>query len=425
MLDQTFSEKNFLKLLSKHEIVRFQLGRNENDYFNRIQQEVKRSSSLGILKANFQSITSVAAHSKKQKRIFSCNDLIVHLMLKKTALNLSRLYRVNTHSRNDISSQVLRILETSSVYNIIKIDIASFYESIPFSRLIKKLEEDQLLSQEAINFLIHLSKELKNNHNMTGLPRGLSISPFLAEIYIRKFDEKMKSMSDIYYFSRYVDDIIIVTFNDIHSVNKIINDELKLLSLVPNTKSQLLQCPTISDSTTNRKTLELTYLGYKYQITNHHFQGKRMIKVLLSDKKVKKIKTRIMHTFLDYKFNQDKDLLLQRIKILAGNYPIYSPMANTMIHSGKLKSGIFYSNPLINQSGLFKEFNRFIQKLIYTNKSNFVAKVIRQLRTKHPSILFELQKIEYDFHQGFKEKIFYDVDIHTMNKLKSCWKYKV
>lgn len=425
MLDQTFSEKNFLKIISKHEIIKFQLGRNEADYLNKIRKEINTSSSSGILKANFQNIKSITTHSKKQKRVFSCNDLIMHLMLKKTALNVSRLYRINTHSRNEISSQVLRILETASEYNIIKIDIASFYESIPFSKLIKKLEEDKLLSQEAIDFLINLSRELKNNHNMTGLPRGLSISPFLAEIYIRNFDEKMKSMSDIYYFSRYVDDIMIVTFNDIHNVNNIINNNLKLLSLIPNQKSQLLECPTVSGLTANRKKLELTYLGYKYQITNHHFQGKRTIKVLLSDKKVKKIKTRIMHSFLDYKFNQDKDLLLKRIKILAGNYPIYSPMANTMIHSGKLKSGIFYSNPLINQSGLFKEFNIFIKKLIYTNKNNFVAKAIKLLRANHPNIFLELEKNEYNFHEGFKKKVFYDVDISTMRKLKSCWKYKV
>lgn len=425
MLDQTFSEKNFLKLVSKHEIIRFQLGRNQHDYLERIQQDINTASVSGTIKANFQNISSIAVHNSKQKRIFSCNDLIMHLMLKKTALNLSRLYKIKTHSRNEISSQVLRILETSSSYNIIKLDISSFYESITFSKLIKKLEEDKLLSQESIDFLINLSTELKSNHGMIGLPRGLSISPVLAEIYIRKFDEIIKSMSNVYYFARYVDDIIIITFSDLATINNKINQELELLDLTTNKKHQLLQIPLISNILTDRRNLELTYLGYKYQITNQHFQGKRTIKVLLSDKKTKKIKSRIMHTFLDYKFNQDKDLLLKRIKILAGNYPIYSPTANTLIHSGKLKSGIFYSNPLINQAGLFKEFNIFIQKLIHTKKNNFVSKVIQELLINHPNIQLELQRDEYNFHKGFKNKIFYDIDRNTMSKLKNCWKNKV
>lgn len=426
MLDQTFSEKNFLNLVSKHEIMRFKLGKNSTEYIEKIRKEINScSKSSGVLQANFQNLHSVLINSTKQKRVFYCNDLIMHLMLKKISNNLKRLYKLNTTSRNEISSQVLRILETSSSYNIIKIDILSFYESISFSDVIKKLEEDRLLSQESINLLIGLKNELNNTYNMTGLPRGLSISPFLSEIYIRRFDEKVTMMPNIYYFSRYVDDIIIITFDDVHYASNIINNELKLLGLNINKKSQLLQIPEISFSTINRYKIELTYLGYKYQIINHGFEGRRIVNVLLSDKKVKKIKSKIMHTFLDYQFNKDNNLLLERIAMLAGNYPIYSSMANKLIHSEKLKSGVFYSNPLVNQSGLFKEFNIFIQKLIHTKKNNFVAKGIQVLLADHPNIKFELQNNKYDFCEGFKNKTFYDIDLKTMTKLKSCWRNKV
>lgn len=101
-------------------------------------------------------------------------------------------------------------------------------------------------------------------------------------------------------------------------------------------------------------------LGYKYNITNKTYKNKRSITITLSDDKIRKLKTRIIHSLLDRCYGSEdlserKNLLYKRINILSGNYPIMSRKGR----DGTLKGGIYYSNRLVNKSGVFKEINSF------------------------------------------------------------------
>ncbi|TOB16812.1 hypothetical protein CGK11_24245, partial [Vibrio parahaemolyticus] len=75
------------------------------------------------------------------------------------------------------------ILETSSDYGVIRVDIKSFYESINYPDILEKIKTDKLLTSKSIDFLDNL-QYLK----VKGLPRGLSISPVLSEIFMRDID---------------------------------------------------------------------------------------------------------------------------------------------------------------------------------------------------------------------------------------------
>ena len=79
---------------------------------------------------------------------------------------------------------------------VIKLDVKHFYESISFDNLIDKLKTDMLLSARLINILGSL-KLL----GAKGLPRGLSISPILSEIFMKNVDSAIKNIPGVYYYS--------------------------------------------------------------------------------------------------------------------------------------------------------------------------------------------------------------------------------
>lgn len=42
-----------------------------------------------------------------------------------------------------------------------------------------------------------------------GLPRGLSISSVMSELYMKYFDLRIRRLEGVYYYARFVDDIVV------------------------------------------------------------------------------------------------------------------------------------------------------------------------------------------------------------------------
>lgn len=99
----------------------------------------------------------------------------------------------------------------------IKIDLRSFYPSIPHDRLIKTLKK-KIRKPAILDLIVAAIKnptvpESRGSKGAVkcevGVPQGLSISNLLAEIYLKTFDDQMKAYPGIWY-QRYVDDILIL-----------------------------------------------------------------------------------------------------------------------------------------------------------------------------------------------------------------------
>jgi len=83
--------------------------------------------------------------------------------------------------------------------------------------LLKLIENNSLLSPKSVSLI----KNLLYNYNLLtnqlgvketfrkGIPRGVGVSPFLAELYMRKIDEEIRNIESVTFYGRYVDDIII------------------------------------------------------------------------------------------------------------------------------------------------------------------------------------------------------------------------
>ena len=192
------------------------------------------------------------------------NYLTVDLLTKKLVLrklndNILRIYQVKQANRSLIIKQVITILKESSPYWILKTDIKNFYESIDRKSLLNKLKEDTILSYYS-NLLLNKIDEHLNDCNLQGLPRGLSISSTLSEIYLRNFDRQIKMTSSIFYYARFVDDILIFCTNreQASEIQKSLN-----ASLPKGLKSNKLKTK-IYNSNRILESEPLIYLGYEF-----------------------------------------------------------------------------------------------------------------------------------------------------------------
>lgn len=107
------------------------------------------------------------------------------------------------------------------------------------------------------------------------------------------------------------------------------------------------------------------------------FNGKfSELRVSIAEKKVIKIKTRVIKAFLDFSKNKNFGLLEKRIQFLTGNYSIRKSE-----EGNSLRAGIYYNYLQVTDTDIFNELNQLLKKTIFSKKS----KLWRQSWTKFGS----------------------------------------
>ena len=337
------------------------------------------------------------------------NNLCDTLIIRKLNDNIKRIYKDEQANRRIIIDQVKTLLEETCPFWILKTDIKSFYESIDRDRLIDKLKNDTILSFHSLQVLnkIFLNSTLAES---TGLPRGMSISSTLSEIYMRKFDNWIKTSEGVFYYARFVDDIIIFSFSKekLELIRSNLNTQLKVLDL--NLEINEKKTPPIYDGRyiTLKKPLE--YLGYSF--TKEIKNKKAELVVSIANKKVNKIKTRIIKALCDFIKTKNFALLEKRIKFLTGNYCIKKG-----IEGKELRAGIHYNYPQVNDLSAFTALNTFLYKSINCRKGSLGIRLTK--------ILSKPQRIklsDYSFKHGFLNKEYHSFTFDEMKQIISCWK---
>ena len=131
--------------------------------------------------------------------------------LKQVQYNINRLYKVRQSNRYHIICQIRELLGDKFPKYILRTDISSFYESIPRNHLLKKLRNEPLLTPLSKRIIRKILFEYGNiTGSDVGLPRGIGISAYLAELYMRDIDRIIRDYPSVIYYARYVDDIFII-----------------------------------------------------------------------------------------------------------------------------------------------------------------------------------------------------------------------
>lgn len=341
------------------------------------------------------------------------------LILRKLNDNIKRIYKDEQANRKIIISQIKVLLEETCPYWVIKTDIKSFYESIDRERLLKKFQDDSMLSYYSM-FLLHKLFSNATITSTTGVLRGMNISATLSEIYMRKFDKWIRNCAGVYFYARFVDDIVIFINNEKDSrfLFENINQKLKELAeglLINKTKTQLFNGNTLKQqsikNTSNIKGKSyLEYLGYRFE--KNQTKKEVVLKIGIAEGKIKKIKSRITLSFADYLKTNDFSLLNDRIKFLTGNYSI----TKRNDEDSDLRAGIFFNYSQLSNFSVLDELNQYYRKNLFAKKGFWGIKLNSKLS---PAQKERLKK--YCFKSGFTKKIYNAFDYSRMSEIVSCW----
>lgn len=357
------------------------------------------------------------------KNIYSVNNFRDYFLIKRFIKTFKTINYIKQSNRIEIVDAIIALIQEYKPYYIIRLDIKEFYESINRQILLGSLNNDSIYSESTLKILVKLFNMLEIQ-GIDGLPRGISISPVLSEYYLRPFDKICKNMDSVFYYARFVDDIIIFTTENLN-----INDLATNLpdGLTFHTKGDKSQALSVYRDK-NDKLQKFSYLGYEFTLKSVRQNKSFDYFIDISPKKINKIKTRIVKSFLDYEKNKDFSLLLKRIRFLTHNFYIRNQYRDT-----KLKSGIYYNYKRITIDKFDEEYKTdkaknplslnqldfFLRKIIFDKK--FSMKV---LGYGHGLTKIQAKQIaRLSFNVGFRERKFWGFTVKELKNISICWAY--
>jgi hypothetical protein len=408
MIDQSYNAKALLRLTSRLDPRKYKLGRNRTEYlatFEKINEQ--------LLKDDFE-FNPFIKSSRNGKPVHTASTCKDEFALRKLNDNLARLYGVRQANRSEIIEQVICLIREIIPFFIIKLDIKSFYESIFRHELISRITEDSGLSyrsRQHLNLLLGTRKYF----NQRGLPRGLGVSATLAELYMKDFDVAVSNLPGVYFYSRYVDDIIIFCYQ---VPDKIIESASKSLpaGLIFNVaKTAQFEFDKKGKCVSKHLSRQFNYLGYNFNFDRDPPKSGSSVEVRIAPNKIDKLKNRIMLSIFRYLTDGNYSLLRDRLRFLTGNCQMKSDRSD-----GKLFSGIYYNYHLIDPDSVsdLKALTIFLAKAIYSRKGSFGARINLKLSSAQKQ---ELTK--YCFKTGFTEKIICKFSPNRLKEIKQCWAY--
>lgn len=410
-----------------------------------------------------------SVHPTRKGMVFSTKDFSSVLVQRKLNLHLKTLYKVKQSNRQLLISQIVALLRESVPKNIIKLDIKKFYESIDRNITLTKIKKDPLLSLESKKLLEALYADAAFQ-TISGFPRGLCTSATLSELHLRDFDRAVVSMDGVYFYTRYVDDIIIFSFKDPERILSKISDVLatKFRLRLNESKTQVITigkcvckpncncgegtaCECKNTCTCKKKFKEyrqsclyptqnspdnrrsrpndkrsfhaLDYLGYRFYfppIVTDDMANDVIVNV--SPKKVRKIKTRMASSIKLFEENADFDALLSRIKFLSSNFKVNH-------RSKTLSAGIFFNYPMVDrapraarmlrQFDALGELDAFLTNILFVNSCKIGIKARALLSTPQKKALAGMS-----FSHGFDKKFMIRVSRKNMEKISEAWVYE-
>jgi Reverse transcriptase (RNA-dependent DNA polymerase) len=380
------------------------------------------SASVGFAPTH-QPLLSFPLGGKTVYRVGATPD---ELVVRKLRLNLKACSSSLIENRIQIVKCLSLLLEEGIPYRVYRLDIRSFFESFDAAHVLKSISDLRRLSPQSKGLIANLLAR-HSDIGGTGIPRGLAISSPLSELLMHDFDECVQRASDTFFFARYVDDIIVVT-----SARETASDFLaKMRSWLPPaldlnpTKTEIAETGgkvQRIDSTVAPTLLRFDYLGYQFTVRNPlKSQTKKInkdgdlvrdVEIDIATKKVKKIKTRLVRSFLEFSKYGDWSLLKDRVAYLTQNFSVYNPKAG-----GKKIAGIFYSYPLAKEfSPGLRDLDSFLRNAVLAKNGRLFPSTSAILNGQQRRAL-----LRHSFSRGHASKSFVHFSPQRIREIQSCW----
>lgn len=388
-----------------------------------IEEEIKKDILKCILEHSFKIYFDTKTDPCSGKLLYvTKKDRNSFFACKMINDELQKIYKIKQPDRNVILKNVKLLLEDNVDKMLVRGDIKSFFESIPREKLLSKICNSGFVSHRSIKLMKRMFYELSEKFDFKkGVPRGISFSSSLADIYLREIDLKVNQLDGVYFYQRYVDDIIIIA-----SATKATPTAESLFKKVKNIfKKYELELHIEKDggkfiardlNYSQSEYINFDYLGYNIsmdtKIANVHYK--------LKDSTIEKYKNQIDKAFEYYqktartnprkKYKEATPLkdISQKKVCLRHRQPLYRLYkllgyltCNYYLGGAKsnILSGIYFKHSLLTEEYQLTELDIVLSKSL--------NKHFLEIRSGEDFDLEKIKKIiyqKYSFKKGFTER---------------------
>ncbi len=261
---------------------------------------------------------SIITQGSKKRKIYnyekmSTENILCHYLKKRMDIILQIKYSSRSKIIN-LLFNTLPVIKDLNDFVIIRADFKSFFDSVYTEHVFQKYIKNSLMTRYEKDLL------KKYIDNFKYCYAGMCLSNGLAEIICRDFDMQIRARMEKYgvvLYERYVDDILIILnkyitkdkFLDL--INQVIKEVFGKSPVKLNLASGKFSYISRRDIQPNQK---FDFLGYEFFI-NYNNQFK--FEYGITEKKRTKYKNIINEAFIDYKHNNNLELLRQRLKLFS------------------------------------------------------------------------------------------------------------
>jgi hypothetical protein len=416
MASNIFSEAALTKVIRAGDSKRFNIDLAKNR--DAIVQDAVSSAASNTIKFLPFFTTPI-----KGRPCISTKHYSTQLVFRSISRYLMRRFHLKLPNREEVVLGVIKTLSDATPMYIVRRDISSFYENLPLNELQK-----QLLQSTTISLKVRYYVQMYFNSycGAVGLPRGHVLSAVLAEIAMREFDHRIRNTAGVYRYYRYSDDILLFAFQPPAEIISLMTQALPAGLSFNASKSDVV--PVSCFDKTNESLLSFEYLGYKFSLPDYSKgRDQRTVHVSIADRKIAKLKTRIILSLKKFRRDLDVRLLRDRLCFLSGNYRVQRTGLNAIKTSKHVKSGIFYSYRLCgtySSKGFqphdcdeLKRLDGFYSSLVSGSNSEFTT----LLRASFPQPTYDaLRRIS--FFKGFSLKRSVRFKAPRVHEIKSVWR---
>jgi Reverse transcriptase (RNA-dependent DNA polymerase) len=364
-----------------------------------------------IVDKNFR-IELVISNDKGGKPIYLIKKKPEYFFaIKQLQKNIKLSFSVRQADRFKILSQVTKVLGDGCPKYILRTDISSFYESIPHDKLKETLDKNLILSQLSKKIIKGLLWEYKDKTNSQdiGLPRGVGVSAYLSELYMKDIDSKIKAHPNVTYYARYVDDMIIIFTPN--NKNETIDYKNEIKEIIEEKESGL----TLNNSKTNYFDLRSSNGNYNFEFLGYKISGNlKKTELNISLNRDKRYRQRIDTTFEAYNNDSKHDekkarkMLINRIRFLTFNTHLNNAKNNIVV-------GAYFSNSLLSDTQGLHGLDQYLKSKINNHLVPYSSVNVDINKLKN-------RLLQFSFVDGFKEKKHTKFNANQLNDIFKIWK---
>jgi hypothetical protein len=363
-------------------------------------------AALDLRKIEIRGNIALSVHSTPHLVVLRCLNQIIR-----------RAVGIHPSDRDTIVRRLITVLTEGVPHRLYKFDIRKFFDSIDTLELFGRLSNEARVPRNAILVLEDFLFELVDRRQIFGLPRGIQLSATLSEYAMKEFDRFVSRLPEVYYYARYVDDIVFVTGarEDKAQFERRIKNALPAGLQFNSTKTKYIDIPVQYKSDGLAVIGDFDYLGYNFSIhetkrVDHRFC--RAVDVTLAPRKIRRLKTRICRAVASFNSNGDKRLLERRLQLLTGNYNLRD------LSTGRLRNvGLYCNYRRANSNAALVELDRFLRSIFVGDRGSLARRL--SLRMTHST---RCSFLRFSFTRSFDHRTFYNFRASDLSELTLCWR---